>query len=41
MHLLSANYEKFVENNDSNENEYWLNLGRIGLKQMLDRFFPF
>lgn len=36
MHLLSANYEKVVENNDSAENEYWLNLGRTGLKQMLN-----
>lgn len=36
MHLLSANYEKIVENNDSNENEYWLLLGRAGLEQMKD-----
>jgi Ser/Thr protein kinase RdoA (MazF antagonist) len=36
MHLLSANYEKIVENNDSDENEYWMNLGRTGLKQMLN-----
>ncbi|MFC1617849.1 phosphotransferase [Patescibacteria group bacterium] len=34
MHLLSANYEKVAEKNDSEENEYWLNQGRIGLQQM-------
>lgn len=33
MHVLCANYEKVIENNDSDENEYWLNLGRNGLKQ--------
>lgn len=33
MHILSANYEKLVEKNDSEENEYWLNQGRAGLHQ--------
>jgi homoserine kinase type II len=33
MHLLSANYEKVVNKNDSPENEYFLKLGRAGLKQ--------
>lgn len=32
MNLLSANFEKVVNKNDSDENEYWLNLGRSGLK---------
>ncbi len=36
MHLLSANYEKFAKNNNSKENDYWLNLGRTGLKQFFD-----
>lgn len=31
MHLLSANYEKIVKKNNSEENEYWLNQGRSGL----------
>ena len=31
MHVLSANYEKVVEKNDSEENEYWINQGRMGL----------
>lgn len=34
MHILEANYEKVAEKNDSDENEYWLNQGRTGLKQM-------
>ncbi len=33
MHLLSANYEKVEKNNLSEENEYWLNQGKKGLKQ--------
>ncbi len=32
MHLLSANYEKVNKNNSSEENEYWLNQGRMGLR---------
>lgn len=32
MHILCANYEKVVNKNNSKENEYWLNEGRIGLK---------
>jgi len=32
MHLLRANYEKVVNKNNTVENEYFLNIGRIGLK---------
>lgn len=32
MHILRANYEKVVENNNTEENEYWLNQGRMGLR---------
>lgn len=35
MHILLSSYEKMVEKNDSKENEYWLNQGRIGLFQIL------
>ncbi|MBU2496687.1 MAG: phosphotransferase [Nanoarchaeota archaeon] len=38
MHVLRANYEKVVEKNNSKENEYWLNQGRKGLKQLLKIF---
>ena len=31
MFVLCANYEKMVENNSSEENEYWLAQGRAGL----------
>lgn len=31
MHLLSANYEKVVNNNQNPENEYWINQGRAVL----------
>jgi len=34
MHVLSATYEKNVKNNNSKENEYFLNIGRAGLKQI-------
>ncbi len=34
MHLLSANYQKVVMHNVSEENIYFLNQGRNGLKQM-------
>ncbi len=33
MHLLSANHEEKALNNNSEENKYWLNLGRVGLQQ--------
>lgn len=36
MHLLSANYEKVVNNNQTPENEYWISQGRMGLKQFLE-----
>lgn len=32
MHLLCATYEKVVKGNDSAENDYWINLGKVGLK---------
>lgn len=33
MHVLCANYEKVKNNNNSKENEYWINEGLSGLKQ--------
>jgi len=36
MYILSANYSKVVDNNQTPENEYWLNQGRIGLRQALE-----
>lgn len=35
MHILQANYEKIIKKNDLEENEYWLQQGRSGLKQMI------
>jgi len=35
MHILEANYQKIVKNNMSAENNYWLELGRIGLKHQI------
>jgi len=32
MHVLLANYEKVINRNNSTENEYFLGMGRIGLK---------
>ena len=32
MHVLRANYEKVVNDNNSQENEYFLKLGRVGLE---------
>ncbi len=32
MHIICANYEREVNRNTSKENESWLNLGRIGLR---------
>jgi Ser/Thr protein kinase RdoA (MazF antagonist) len=34
MYILCANYEKVAKNFNSEENEHWLERGRIGLKQM-------
>ena len=34
MHVLCATYEKKVNKNNSEENEYFLNIGKSGLKQM-------
>jgi Ser/Thr protein kinase RdoA (MazF antagonist) len=33
MHVLRANYEKKIKNNDSEENNYFLNIGKSGLRQ--------
>ena len=33
MHIIGANSEKYLADNDSAENQYWLNLGRSGLKK--------
>lgn len=35
MHIIGASYEKFAQANTSIENEYWLELGRIGLRSLL------
>jgi hypothetical protein len=32
MHFLNATWEKVHNNNTSEENLYWLNLGKIGLQ---------
>jgi Ser/Thr protein kinase RdoA (MazF antagonist) len=32
MHVLCASYEKNVKGNNTEENEYWISLGKIGLK---------
>jgi len=34
MHVLCATYEKKANNNNSKENEYFLDIGKSGLKQM-------
>lgn len=34
MHILLTNYEKVVNGNKSSENEYFLGMGRIGLKYL-------
>lgn len=34
MHVLCATYEKKVNKNNSKENEYFLNIGKSGLRQM-------
>jgi len=34
IHILIANYYKVVENVDSDENNYFLNLGRVGIKYL-------
>lgn len=35
MHIIGATHEKYENHNESDENEYWLNLGRAGLKNHL------
>lgn len=37
MHILSANYQKIVKKNNSGENEYFLEKGRRGLQQLLEK----
>ncbi len=39
MHILQANYEKVVKGNESKENEYWLNQGKIGFAQSQTKAF--
>lgn len=34
MHILLAGYKKMVEGNNSEENKYWLNQGRVGFSQL-------
>ncbi|MEX2007222.1 MAG: phosphotransferase [Candidatus Levyibacteriota bacterium] len=36
MHLLRATYEKVINHNNSKENEYFLNLGKVGLTSGLE-----
>lgn len=38
MHIIGASQEKELRGNSSGENDYWLNLGRIGLKYMSDKW---
>ena len=33
-HVLCATYEKKVNNNNTKENEYFINIGKSGLRQM-------
>jgi len=35
MHVVSATYEKTFKGNNTEENEYWIKLGRTGLKSAL------
>lgn len=35
MHIICANYEKVVNGNKTAENEYFLNIGRAGLKELI------
>lgn len=34
MHVLLANYEKVAKSNNTDENQYWLTQGRVGLDQV-------
>ena len=34
MHIICATYEKVVNRNKSKENEYWIEQGRAGLRQL-------
>ena len=38
MHIVGATKEKIVNKNDSQENYYWLDFGRVGLKFMNEQF---
>jgi hypothetical protein len=35
MEFMGAHQEKFINGNDTDETDYWLNLGRAGLRQAL------
>ncbi len=37
MELMGAHQEKFINGNDTDETDYWLNLGRAGLRQALSK----
>lgn len=39
MHVLCATYEKVAMGNDSSENDYWINLGKKGLKFTTSNLF--
>jgi len=41
MHVLCATYEKVAKGNDSIENDYWINLGKKGLKYSVNNQFTF
>jgi hypothetical protein len=34
VHMLLANYDKVTKGNTSAENERWIELGRLGMRQM-------
>ena len=42
MHVLRATYEKKANNDNSEENEYFLNIGKSGLRQIINetKTFP-
>lgn len=37
MEFMGAHQEKFINGNDTDETDYWLNLGRTGLRQTLNK----
>ena len=36
IHVLNANYERVVNNNLTDENNHWYNIGKVGLKTITD-----